>query len=140
MKTHAVIVLINEKNELLFVKRSMKKKTLPGIWSFASGTMEEGENPLQTVRREAIEELGVNVNPEKVFAEVELPELSSKLIFVLCPLREGQPSIKEPDEIDQIKWMKIEDFFRKFNDGQIGHGLVWLRKNPAITEGLQFRT
>lgn len=131
MKKHAAIV-IEKDGEVLFVKRSMKKKNLPGAWSFPSGTIEEGE----TAVREAREELGVEVAIEKILTEVELPELSAKLFFVLCSIAKGISSICEPDEIDKIEWMSFKDFFAKFSDDEIGHGLIWLRKNPEVWKGL----
>ncbi len=132
MKSHAAIVMINNANEILFIKRSMKKKTLPGAWSFPSGTVEEGESVLETTKREVNEELGVDVKIERILAETDLEEFSVKLIFVLCSIKEGHPFIKEPDEIDKIEWMTFQNFFNKFSDEEIGHGLIWLRKNSNI--------
>lgn len=132
MNEHAAIIIRNEHNEILFIKRSMKKKTLPGAWSFPSGTIEAGEDVRKTTVREANEELGVVVDMEKLLATNDLPEFSVRLHFVLCKIKNGEPSIKEPDEIDKIEWMKLSDFFKKFSDDQIGHGLIWLRKNPEV--------
>ena len=36
--------------------------------------------------------------------------------------------------MDEIEWMKFNDFFDRFDDDNIGHGLIWLRKNPHIWE------
>jgi len=131
MKEHAVLVLKNN-GKILFVKRSMKKNTLPGAWAFPSGTVESGENSFETVAREAREELDIEVNPISIMAETELPEFSVKLCFILCGIKNGNPKINEPDEIDRIEWMKFEEFFNKFSDKEIGHGLIWLRKNPEF--------
>ena len=108
------------------------KSTLPGIWAFPSGTVEKGEDVYNTIKREAREELGIAVNCNKTLATVELPEFSVRLIFVLCSVNKGEAGIKEPDEIDKIEWMAFPEFFSRFSDNQIGHGLVWLRKNPDI--------
>lgn len=134
MKEHAVIVIKNEDNDILFVKRSMNKSTLPGAWSFPSGTVEANEPAHETIVREAREEFGVEVEVEENIATLDLPEFSVRLIFVLCKIKSGEPSICAPDEIDEIEWMKFKDFFDKFDDNNIGHGLVWLRKNPHIWE------
>lgn len=131
MKIHAVLVLENE-GDILFVKRFMKKKTLPGAWAFPSGTVEEGEEVFQTIKREALEEIGAEVKCERILAETELPEFEVKLVFVLCSIVNGDIKIKEPDEIEKIEWMRFSEFFEKFLDNEIGHGLVWLRKNPEI--------
>jgi mutator protein MutT len=134
MKKHVAIVIKNEKNEILFIKRAMSKKTLPGAWSFPSGTVEIGEDINKTTIREAKEELNVLVIPIKIIAEKELPEFSVCLIFILCTIQSGKPIIKEPKEIDKFEWIKFSDFFDRFSDNEIGHGLVWLRKNPELWE------
>jgi len=131
MKKH-VAIIIGDKNKILFIKRSMKKKTLPGAWSFPSGTIEDDETSYDTLIREGKEELGIILKPEKILAEKELPEFSVYLVFVLCRIEKGKPAIKEPDEIDCFEWMSFSDFFNKFSDNEIGHGLIWLRKNPEI--------
>jgi len=132
MEEHAAIIIKNEKNEILFVKRAMSKRTLPGAWSPPSGTVEIGEDINKTAIREAKEELGILVTPIKIIAKKELPEFSVRLIFVLCAIQSGKPIIKEPDEIDRFEWIKFSDFFNRFSDDKIGHGLVWLRKNPQL--------
>jgi 8-oxo-dGTP pyrophosphatase MutT (NUDIX family) len=53
----------------------MKKKTLPGAFSFPSGTIEKGETPFDTTIREGNEELEIDLEPEKIIAKKELPEL-----------------------------------------------------------------
>lgn len=131
MKDHAALVLIKN-GETLFVQRSLKKKSLPGLWAFASGTCQDNEPPKQTAIREAQEELDVEVRPLAVMAVHELPSLEARLHFVICQLSSGEPTIKAPDEIEQLKWMTFEDFFSTFDNSQIGHGLIWLRANPKV--------
>ena len=132
MKGHAVIVLQDEKGRTLFIKRSMKKNTLPGKWAFPSGTIKEGENIFETIIREASEELVIKVQPISIFAKTVLTEFSAHLYFVLCRIDKDEPRIKEPDEIDKIDWMTFYEFFSKFSDHEIWHGLVCLRKNPQL--------
>jgi 8-oxo-dGTP pyrophosphatase MutT (NUDIX family) len=137
MKEHAAMVIKNKEDKILFIQRSLKKKTLPGAWSFPSGTKEENESIFNTALRESYEELGIKVIPNKIMATKDLPELSSRLLFILCDINDNQePEIKAVDEIEQFKWMSFNEFFGKFNDNQIGHGLVWLRQNPDIWNNL----
>ncbi|MEK6951706.1 MAG: NUDIX hydrolase [Nanoarchaeota archaeon] len=132
MKTHVALVIKNKNNDILFIKRSMKKKTLPGAWSFPSGTVEDNEDIYKTAIREAKEELNIKIKTSKIITTYDLPEFSVHLAFILCEIEKGNPVIKEPDEIDKIEWMKFEEFFKRFSDSEIGHGLIWLRKNPEI--------
>jgi 8-oxo-dGTP pyrophosphatase MutT (NUDIX family) len=132
MKTHVALVIRNPEKEILFIQRSFQKKSLPGAWSFASGTVEDGEEYFQTTIREALEELGIDVRPIKIIAETKLEEFSVKLIFVLCEIVDGTPFVKQPEEIEKFEWMNFSEFFEKFTDDEIGHGLIWLRKNKEL--------
>lgn len=131
MKNHAVIVLY-DKGKVLFVKRSATKKSLPNIWAFPSGTIEEGESKETTLVREAKEELSIDVKFEKDLASVELEDLGSKLHFMKCSMINSQPIVFDESEIQQIEWLSFEDFFKKFKDEEIGHGLIYLRNHPEI--------
>ncbi|MBI5654800.1 NUDIX hydrolase [Candidatus Uhrbacteria bacterium] len=129
MRDHAAI-MIREGEKFLFVQRSASKKTLPNIWAFPSGTIEEGEAAEVTTVREAREELGVDVEVLKILDSVDLPEFGTRLVFVICGIKSGTPMIQAADEIQALRWMSLEDFFREYTDEQIGHGLVYLRQHP----------
>ena len=131
MSDHAAII-VRKGNSVLFVKRSMKKRILPGAWAFPSGTKPEHETLFETAKREAMEELGVEVRPDSVLCTQELPEFNDTLHFVLCSITKGEPSIREPNEIDQLLWMPFQDFLKKHDDSQIGHGLIYLRTQPKL--------
>ncbi len=137
MENHVAIVIRNEHNHILFIKRSLNKKTLPGAWSFPSGTVEKEEKIYDTAIREAQEELGITVSPERVFAKLNLEEFNVHLLFVLCMLKEGNPVIQARDEIDSFQWMSFPEFFHTFSDDYIGHGLDWMRKNKRVCEDLE---
>ena len=136
MKNHAAIMIRDGGGRILFIQRSMKKSTLPGAWSFPSGTVEDGEDVLATAVRECVEELGVDVLAERILSSLDLDEFGVRLHFVLCSIENGVPSIEEPDEIDAIEWMRMGDFFERFSDDEIGHGLVWLRGEPDVWRGI----
>jgi len=135
MKEHAAIV-IKKDDKFLFIKRSLNKKTLPGIWSFPSGTKEDNENIFNTAIREAKEELNIKIVPEKIIAEKELQEFSTKLTFILCKIENEQNLKLDYNEIEKIDYLSFEEFFNKFSDNEVGHGLIWLRKNPKIWKNL----
>ena len=61
----------------------------------------------------------------------------TELVFMLCEIVKGEPSICESDEIDELKWMTLSDFFNKFSDDEIGHGLIWLRNKPNLWEKIK---
>lgn len=131
MKEHAAIILRDGKR-ILFVQRAATKKSLPNIWAFPSGTIEEGETPEMTAMREAREELRIEIAVEKCLGTLALPELNAKLIFLACVQMSDQPPVCDPAEIQRMKWLTFDEFFREFDDSQIGHGLVYLRKHPEM--------
>lgn len=131
MKDHVALIIKKDK-QILFAKRSKFKKNLPNIWAFPTGTVKEGEKIEETAKREAREELGIEVETEKILAIKELPEFGDRLYFLVCIIKSGEPKIQEPKEIDEIQWKTFADFFNAYNDSQIGHGLIYLKNNPLL--------
>ena len=130
MNQHAVI-LLHQGPKVLFVQRSSNKKS-PNTWSFASGTIEPGEIPETTVAREAKEELGLDVEIEKLLTTINLPHINVDLHFVLCSNTSNQPIVFDPREIQQYRFMTFEDFFKTFADDQLDRGPRYLRNHPEI--------
>lgn len=137
MKNHVAIIL-KDKNKILFIQRSETKKILPNIWAFPSGTVEDKETIELTAVREAKEELGLKVMVEKILTIAELPEFDTRLHFVICTIKFGQPIIQEPNEIKTLRWLTFQEFFDEYRDDQIGHGLIYLRKHPEIWKTIKY--
>lgn len=57
----AAVLILNDADELLLLKRSQSVHRWPGRWGIAGGGMEPGESPAQGLRRELREELGRDV-------------------------------------------------------------------------------
>ncbi len=131
MKDHVALLLLDQ-NKFLFVKRSKSKKTLPGIWAFPSGTVEDGEEIYETAKREAKEELGVEIEVKNLLAVKELADFNVCLHFLVCVVLKGIPNIKALDEFEELSWLSFQQFFEKYSDSEIGHGLIFLRQHPEI--------
>lgn len=57
--------LLNDKNEVLLVKRSDTDDFLPGLWEMPGGGLDFGENPVIGLQRELKEEIGLDVEVDK---------------------------------------------------------------------------
>ncbi len=136
MINHAVIVLCNGK-KILFVQRSAAKKSLPNLWAFPSGTIEKGEGAETTAKREAKEELAIEVMVEKELGIIELPELQARLYLILCKSNSLDKITCDSKEIQKIRWLTFKEFFNEYSDEQIGHGLIYLRNHPEIWQKIQ---
>ena len=63
----AAVALIDAKGKILLAKRP-EGKSMPGLWEFPGGKVEEGEAPESALVRELKEELGIDVEPEALKA------------------------------------------------------------------------
>lgn len=89
---------------------------LSGLWLPAGGHVEPGEHPLGTVRREAVEELGVTAQPDATFGDrpffltmtetvgpPAMRHVDVSLWFALAG-RVGQPLRPDQREFVRVRW------------------------------------
>lgn len=67
MKQTANYMLYDKKGRLLLMLRTMDAPTHPGYWGLFGGAIEEGESPGQAIKREAKEELDIELKKMKFF-------------------------------------------------------------------------
>lgn len=57
--------IINSENKLLIQKRSSQKKYEPNVWAMTGGSVIRGETSLEALKRETMEELGIDLDIQK---------------------------------------------------------------------------
>ena len=62
MSVTARILIVNEAGDILLVRRSGSDPLAPGKWDIPGGGQEDGETIEQAARREALEEVGIDIN------------------------------------------------------------------------------
>ncbi len=98
--------------EVLLQKRAATKKTWPGYYDIsAAGHIDAGESPIESAVRETKEELGVEIDADKLLY----------LFSLRTPLATS--------EIDHIYVYEVDDVFApKFHDGEV-ESVEWLSLN-----------
>ena len=109
-------IIINEHGKLLLIKRRGsidKSRSTVGLWSAPGGEVEFGEKSEDAVIREVKEEIGVDIEIIKNigFTDQILNNsgLHWHLIHFLCKIKDGNPSIMEPDNFEKIEWFDTKD-------------------------------
>ncbi|MFO7670273.1 MAG: (deoxy)nucleoside triphosphate pyrophosphohydrolase [Bacteroidales bacterium] len=87
----------------------------PLKWEFPGGKLKGSESPGACIKREILEELGVEINPLEVLEPVEhhYDSRSVRLIPVICTITKGFISLSEHqeyrwvgyDELDELDWL-----------------------------------
>jgi len=121
--------IINDKNEILLQYRCTDKKLYPDTWdvSFA-GHINSGESSIQAVIREGKEELGIDVDLDKlsyVFTnkeEIKYKQINSKEfvdIYILKQNIELDKIVFQVEEVSDAKYVSIEEFFKLVKENKV---------------------
>ncbi|MFA6307358.1 MAG: NUDIX domain-containing protein [Patescibacteria group bacterium] len=105
----SVILLYNDKKEVLLQHRSEDSPTLAGYWAFFGGGIEAGENPEEAVKRETIEELNYQLKgPQKVMTQNFIGEVYEGVKYVFIEKYDSSQKL-ELHEGQGMKWVKISN-------------------------------
>ncbi len=91
----------------LVIKRSKINDYLPGVWDLPGGEVEFGEDPVNALKREVVEELGLQakvVKPFFVFTEVQNGVRQQFWLIYECILSEGLIKL-DSKEHDIFEWV-----------------------------------
>lgn len=113
MKTILVsaVALIDKDGRVLLTQRP-KSKSMPGLWEFPGGKVEEGETPEVALIRELEEELGINTWSSCLapltFASHGYEDFHLLMPVFACRKWEGIPT---PREKQTLKWMHVSEMW-----------------------------
>jgi isopentenyl-diphosphate delta-isomerase type 1 len=116
----AVFVLVhNSKNQILWQKRSYRKDTAPGKWvTSVSGHVDSGEDYRDAAIRETKEELGIDVDVEFLGKFLYQYQKENEYSSIFRAFSNG-PFYYNREEIETIKFMTIDELWRKETEGEI---------------------
>jgi len=125
--------IIPRGEEVLIAQRSRDQSSHPRKWEFPGGKVEPSETVEDCLRREVLEELGLQVQIERPFLVYEhdykRPDgKKHRFHSFWCAIVEGEPSLKVHDS---LAWARIE-YLPKFDfieaDKQLVEALLENRK------------
>jgi 8-oxo-dGTP pyrophosphatase MutT (NUDIX family) len=119
----SLFTLYSSDGRILLQKRDLKAPTLPGYWAFFGGGMENEEFPIETVKRESREELGLKfLNPVFLNRYIMRQDggLVEKFIFIeklKISLKQLKKNQKEGETLGLFKLAEIKKnlLFPKYN-------------------------
>lgn len=113
----AVIFIENSKGEFLIQKTSREKG---GEYSSTGGHVNAGESPLESIKREVKEEIGIDIYNENI---VELGyllyDMPLRYMFYLRKDIEINSVQTQKEEVEYVKYMNIEEINKIIESKQI---------------------
>ena len=106
-----VAALIWNEDKFMICQRP-KHKTRALEWEFVGGKLEDGETKQKALVRECMEELGVVVEVDDVFFEVdhEYTDITIHLTLFNARITKGEPQLLEHNDIQWITAREIPEY------------------------------
>jgi len=112
-----VVIMLLKDNKILLGKRNENPEKASsllsgqGTWTMPGGKLDFGEDFEEAAKREVFEETGIKINKLKVICVNNDKTDSAHFVTIglLSYDFEGQPHIKEPEEITEWRWFDLDD-------------------------------
>ncbi|MGQ3684855.1 MAG: (deoxy)nucleoside triphosphate pyrophosphohydrolase [Candidatus Loosdrechtia sp.] len=109
--------IIENRGKVLAARRS-ESMSLPLKWEFPGGKIKKGESPEECLKRELLEELGIEVTVIQSLPPVthHYPEFAVMLYPFICKIVAGEITLREhvavtwlqPDELHTLDWAEAD--------------------------------
>lgn len=116
-KLHIVavtMVIANPEGKFLVVKRSEREIAHPGKWALPGGKMEDDDSVMATLKKEAKEEAGLEIEDRKVYlndAHFIRPDAQTVKVFTYLVFAKAFDVKISPDFTD-YKWINLDEVDR----------------------------
>ena len=123
-KSKSVVVLVKKDEEILFVKSF--RHTLEEIQlELPAGFIDKGESPIETAKREVLEETAITVkNLKKIYEYYPSNGISDQLIYIFTADYESGIAKGQDSENDGALWIPKEKVDMMLDNGELTDGLT----------------
>lgn len=137
-----VLWIINPKRKKVLVqKRSPLKISRPNRYGLCAGHVVENESILETVQKEAMEEIGLDVNKYDLHHVLTVKQLAENnyhfahhfVIFAEIPLEDFTI---QKEELSEVKYMNYEDFKYRIRTGDDSVVVKWTYAEKQVFDKL----
>lgn len=121
----SVIFIENSNGEFLMQKTSKEKG---GLYSSTGGHVNSGETPLETIKREVEEEIGINIyNDNIIELGYKIGGIPLRYMFYLKKDIDINDVKVQKEEVDLVKYMSVADIYNLIESKQIteSHGIIF---------------
>ena len=112
----AITAFIRSKcgNKFLVIKRHQNEIAYPGKWTFPGGKMEREENVLGALKREVLEEVGLDIEDEKNMIEdfTFIRPDGHNVIGFTFEVNAKHEEVKIPEDFQEFKWVTPDEFMK----------------------------
>lgn len=128
-------IILNEKRKFLLIKRAPNNYYAPNLWEFPGGKLDEGQDLLNALEREVLEETGLLVLPTSRIAYTEssiIPIGKYKDLPYVVIIGIGKKiggKLKLSDEHIDFKWVTAKEAYDMPIKGEIRKSLIVLEKS-----------
>lgn len=114
----ADVWIINSEGKILIQKRSPRKKTSPNVWAMTGGSVIKGETSIETIQREALEELAVTLNKEdlKLVKQYKTGTVWLDVYFIKQDI-DIDNIVMQEEEVCDVRWATYDEIEKIFQEG-----------------------
>jgi len=106
------VFIHNDAGEILLLKRSKNCKNEISYWERPGGTVEFGETAVEALKRETLEEIGVEIEDIEFlsFTDHFIPKDHQHWLGLsfMAEIKSGEPRNAEPEKHEAIGWFKVD--------------------------------
>lgn len=111
----AIIYIENDNNEFLIQKTSKQKGS---IYSATGGHVNHDEEPIDTIKREVKEELGIDISRDKIiYLGYLVFDFPVRFIFYLRKDIDLKDIVLQKDEVESVSYMNEQELKNIINKG-----------------------